>query len=165
MGRKSWFAVIAVLGVTYISSPYVALYRLSQDLQAGDVDAVQGDVDWGSVRSGLKQDVAEQFAGAKVQAVAQRDALPAFGASFVQGVASHMVDQAVTPEGLCAAMKGASAVKMASLRGWGMFEGPISFVAYLRPAGSPPMTLHLRMEGTEWKVTGVHLDDKPQSHT
>jgi hypothetical protein len=163
MGRKSWLAAAAVLCVTYLTSPYVALYRLSQDMRAGDVDAVRADIDWVRVRAGMKQDIAEQFAGMKVTAVAQRDELPPFGASFVQGVASHMVDEAVTPEGLCAAMKGGGAVSVDALRGWGMFSGPTSFVAHLRPAGAQPMTLRMRLEGTEWKVTGVHLE--PLSRT
>ena len=117
MGRKSWFAVAAVLGVTYLTSPYVALYRLSQDLQSDDLEAVGSDVDWARVRDGLRQDVAEQFAGVKMAAAARSDALPPFGASFVQGVATHVVDEAVSPEGLCAAMHGAGAVRIASLRG------------------------------------------------
>ena len=157
MGRKSWLAVAAVLGVTYLTSPYVALFRLSQDLQSGDLDAVRSDVDWQRVRAGLRQDVAEQFAGVKLAAVAQRDACRPSAPPSCRASPTHMVDDAVTPEALCAAMHGAGAVRVASLRGWGMFEGPVSFAATLRPAGTPPMTLHLRLEGTEWKVTGVHF--------
>jgi hypothetical protein len=167
MGRKSLVAAALVLGVTYLSSPYAALYHLSQDLQAGDVDAVRGDVDWDQVRAALKQDVAAQITGVKVTAVAQRNELPPFGASFVQGVASHVVDQAVTPEALCAAMHGPGAGHMhMGGQGWGMFDGPASFVAHLRSAASPqPITLRMRLEGAQWKVTSVHFDDQPQSRT
>ena len=170
MGRKTLLAAAAVLGATYLTSPYLALFRLSRDLQVGDVDAVQAEVDWQSLRTGIRQDVAGELTGikatgVKITAVAERNALPPFGASFMEGVATHMVDRTVTPEALCAAMHGATALPMLSLAGWGIFTGPASFIAHVAPPGAPPMTLRMRLEGAEWKVTAMHLDEGPQSRT
>ncbi len=159
MGRKALIAAAAVLGVTYATSPYLALFRVSRDLEAGDVDAVQSEIDWDSLRAGLKQDVAEHFAGVKVTAVAERGALPPFGASFVQGVAEHLVDRIITPEGLCAAMHGASSAPVLPLAFRGGFHGLTHFAARIAQSGAPPMTIHFRLEGVEWRVTSVHVEN------
>jgi len=165
MGRKALVVAAAVLGVTYLTSPYLALFRLSRDLQAGDVDAVQSEVDWDSLRAGLRHDVAERFAGVKMAARAERNALPPFGASFVQGVADHIVDRTVTPEGLCAAMRGATAVPVLPLAFLGGFHGPTHFTARVAPPGASPMTIHMRLEGVEWRVISVRVEDGPRSRT
>jgi hypothetical protein len=163
MGMTPLLAAGAILGVTYLSSPYVALYRLGQDLRAGDCDALAADVDWAQLRNGLKQDVATAFRGG---AAAPREAaatdLPPFGSSFVVGVAQHMVNRVVTPEGFVnAVQKLQPADTSRKPRGagfdWGFFTGATDFVAWIHTCDHEPIAVRMRLEGASWKVTRVTL--------
>ena len=100
MAAKLLIAAAGVLGTTYLSSPYVALYRLGRDLHAGDCAALASDVDWNQVRAGFHAQMAEAAAAAAHARGRRR--LPAFGASFVTHVVNHVIDRVVTPEGLVA---------------------------------------------------------------
>ncbi|HTW29490.1 MAG TPA: DUF2939 domain-containing protein [Acetobacteraceae bacterium] len=167
IGRKAAVCALAGITVLYMASPYIALYRLEQALRAGDIDAVDDAIDWNQVRAGLKQQVVAEATGATVRQVSDGHDLPAFGASFMAGIATHMVDKVVTPEGLCMAMHRAGDDPDAEAPPphivWAFFDGPAVFTVQLRPAGSAaaatPLTLRLQLEGARWKVTRVVLPE------
>jgi hypothetical protein len=77
----------------YVTWPYATLVQLRQDLRDHNVQALQQDIDWNSVRAGLKQQATESFdappAATKISAVVGDD-LPPFGAGF-NGPASFEV--------------------------------------------------------------------------
>ncbi len=162
MAGKLLIAAAGVLGTTYLSSPYVALYRLGRDLHAGDCTALAADVDWNQVRAGFRVQMAEAAPPPLTRAAA--DTLPAFGASFVTHVVNHVIDRVVTPEGLVAVVDAPRAVAppVASVRtrpafDWGFFDGPRSFVAWLHTAGRGAIAVRMRLEGTSWRVVRVIL--------
>lgn len=162
MAAKLLIAAAGVLGVTYLSSPYVALYRLGRDLHAGDCAALASDVDWDQVRAGFRAQVAEA-APAPTRAAAE--VLPAFGASFVTHIVNHVIDRVVTPEGLVAVAAAAPAAtarpavprKTRMALDWGFFNGPRSFVAWLHTTGRGVIKVRMRLEGASWRVVRVVL--------
>lgn len=167
MTGKLLIAAAGVLGTTYLSSPYIALYRLGRDLHAGDCAALAADVDWTQVRAGFRAQTAE--AAPPPLAHAAADELPAFGASFVTHVVNHVIDRVVTPEGLVAAVDAphveaqqgavppAGPPKTRMRLDWGFFDGPRSFVARLHTAEQGVIAVRMRLEGTSWRVVRVIL--------
>ena len=61
-------------------------------------------VDWGSVREGIKEDICDLVIDQPPQDQADGK-LPPFGAGFVRGIATNVVDRQVTPEALVAAVR------------------------------------------------------------
>lgn len=187
---------LAAAAAIYLASPFWALYRLHEAVQRGDVATLAAAVDWDAVREGLKEDICDEITGEpepqhdakpRVQTISHADALPAFGASFVAGMASNMVDQVVTPEGLANALRQrapgpgdiahgtaaeASPFAMVGI-GWSFFDGPTSFNARLRASGEtpddPPVVLHMELVRGAWRLTRVTLPPslltQVQSHT
>ena len=102
--RPRWPFLAAMLSIVigYAVYPYVTLYRLGSAIQSTDAATLKSLVDWPAVREGIKEDVcdlASDDPGPK-----SGDSLPPFGASFMRGIASNAVDQAVTPQALLAAI-------------------------------------------------------------
>ena len=59
-------------------------------------------VDWYSVREGIKEDICDLVIDQPQQAQ-DGGQLPPFGAGFVRGIATNVIDKQVTPEALVAA--------------------------------------------------------------
>jgi hypothetical protein len=89
---KSMIAAVLAIGVTYAAYPYVTLYRLGHAIHTGDAATLRTLVDWSAVREGIKEDICDNVADDPQS----EGKLPAFGASFVRGIASNAVDQRVT---------------------------------------------------------------------
>jgi hypothetical protein len=149
----------------YMASPFVTLWQLSQAARTGDIGALSARMDWDKVRNGLKQDIEDGIAGQPMQpqpatvqaAAASDDDLPPFGSSFVRHMAGNIVDRAVSPERLAAALSSGHGPGPALESAF--FTSPTSFEVALRPAsehpGQPPVRLKLRLEESGWKVTRV----------
>ena len=152
----------------YAAWPYASLYRIDRDVRRHDVAALTADVDWDSLRDGLKQDMADGITGVssettQVSAKAGADDdLPPFGSGFVTNLAGNVVDRTVTPEHLAdtaALFKAAGASRMVVSRAF--FTSPTSFVVAVRDggAGKRPPALRLRLDlvrdrlALRWKVT------------
>lgn len=179
MRGKPILCTVVLLAAAYAAYPYVALYRLETAIRSGDPDRIAAMVDWNQVRQGLKDDIdaqvidsppdpPEQPVGHAQDAVA---ALPPFGSSFLKGVASKAVDEAVSPDNVARMIRtGAVAeitepdpVNAVSFEGarvtWAFFDGPESFALWLRTAAAGPDPVKLRMELCDgsWKITRIWL--------
>src|ERR1700733_1747706 len=101
--RARWplLATLLAVGVGYVAYPYVTLYRLGVAIKGADATTLEALVDWPAVREGIKEDVCDLADDAPGQKTGAE--LPAFGASFMRGISSSAIDQAVTPEALLAA--------------------------------------------------------------
>ncbi len=118
-------------------------------------------VDWPSVREGIKEDICDLVTD-EPQQVQNDGRLPPFGAGFVRGIATNVVDKRVTPEALVAA---AQSPHSAETRGnaalqvsWAFFSGPAAFsVDLTAPGQSEPIRLQLDLRGGAWQVTRVWL--------
>lgn len=174
--------------VAYAALPYVTLFRLGQAIRNGDAAALAKLVDWDGVREGLKEDICDEVlddtpapaasAGQPVQiaesgghAPRSEAALPPFGSGFVQGIASNMIDENVTPDALAAAAHaqtvghtpGAAAAPAAEEPQprivWAFFDGPQTFTVLLQPPGNDvgPIRIRMALRGGSWKVTRAWL--------
>jgi DUF2939 family protein len=163
MLAKKWqiFAMVFAAGVTYGAYPYVTLYRLGSAIQGADAATLERLVNWPAVREGIKEDVCDLAAdvpGPKTGAE-----LPPFGASFMRGIASSAIDQAVTAQALLAATSTTPANKP-SPRGadvhvnWAFFDSPTTFMVSLQPPGqAEPVKLEMDLRDGGWRVQRVWL--------
>jgi hypothetical protein len=108
VGRKPLIGLLLAVGLTYGIYPYVTLYRLGQAIRSGDAVRLEAMVDWSSVREGIKEDICDLVIEQPPQEQADGK-LPPFGAGFVRGIATNVVDRQVTPEALVAATQGPDA--------------------------------------------------------
>jgi Protein of unknown function (DUF2939) len=161
--RLPLLAMVLSTSVAYVAYPYVALYRLGSAIQTADAATLESLVDWPAVREGIKEDVCDLATNDK-DPKASAD-LPPFGASFMRGITSSTIDQAVTPQALLAA---ATTVPPSpppkSARGadvhvsWAFFDGPTTFMVSLQPAGqTEPVKLEMDLRHGEWRVQRVWL--------
>ncbi len=166
--RVRWplFAVILGLGLSYAAYPYVTLYRLGTAIRSGDAETLQGLVDWPAVREGIKEDICDQVLDQPAEARSGAQ-LPPFGASFVRGIATNAIDQAVTPEALVAAVNTPEVPPATPRRGadvavdWAFFDGPTSFAVNLRvPGQAEPIRLQLELRHARWQVRRVWLPEE-----
>jgi hypothetical protein len=88
--------------------------------------------------------------------------LPAFGASFVRGIATNSVDQDVTPEALVqmthSHATGAATHGVAMQVIWAFFRDPTNFIVSLDTTGQPGLLkLQMSLKGATWQVTRIWL--------
>jgi hypothetical protein len=173
---------LAVLGV-YAASPYMSLYEMGRAVGQGDVRTLCNDIDWASVREGIKEDIADGMTGDAMPnaspAVAQSDDLPPFGESFVNNMAGNVVDRTVTPQHLAqtvTALRAAGARPERPIVEQAHFDNPTSFTVALRAAHAPATdTVRLRLNlipvgwGMRWEVTRAWIPQtmlaRSETHT
>lgn len=161
--RAKWPLVASMLsiGAAYVAYPYVTLYRLGSAIESADASTLESLVNWPAVREGIKEDVCDLAADDPTPKTGA-ELLP-FGASFVRGIASSAIDQAVTPQALLAATTALPADKPVP-RGadvhvnWAFFDSPTTFMISLRVHGqSDPIKLEMDLRHGEWRVQRVWL--------
>jgi hypothetical protein len=161
--RWPFLAAVLCILIGYAAYPYVTLYRLGSAIQSTDAATLKSLVDWPAVREGIKEDVcdlASDDPGPK-----SGDSLPPFGASFMRGIASNAVDQAVTPQALLAAISRSSEPASRPARQgadvhvtWAFFDSPTTFtVSLLAPGQAEPIKLEMDLWEGEWRVQRVWL--------
>ena len=158
-------AAAAAVAAAYVLYPCVTLYRLGQAIRQGDAATLEALVDWDQLREGIKEDICDQLIEPPSQAA--EDSLPAFGASFVRGIATTAIDSAVTPRGLLSVAHSSQPPAYAHPYKeknprlvWAFFDGPTRFHADLTaPAAGvrKPIRLQLELQNGIWKVTRVWL--------
>jgi hypothetical protein len=161
VGKKPLIGTLLVVGLAYGIYPYATLYRLGQVIKGGNASALQSMVDWPSVREGIKEDICDLVVDQPAPAQSSGQ-LPPFGAGFVRGIATNVVDKRVTPEALVAAAQqpakrpgpGSDAVQVS----WAFFIGPSTFLVDLTTPGEAGLIrLQLDLRGGAWEVTRVWL--------
>jgi Protein of unknown function (DUF2939) len=161
VGKKAVIGALLGVAVAYGVYPYVTLFRLGLAIRNGDAATLQSMVDWYSVREGIKEDICDLVIDDPQQSKASGQ-LPPFGAGFVRGIATNVVDKRVTPEGLVAATQ--QVEKKDADRGaevgvnWAFFAGPSAFLVDLAaPGQGSPIRLQLDLRNGSWRVTRVWL--------
>jgi hypothetical protein len=163
--RARWPFLATVLSVlvAYVVYPYVTLYRLGLAIRNTDTAILESFVDWPAVREGIKEDVCDL-------AFDEPDpksggALPPFGASFMRGITSNAVDQAVTPQALLIATSHLPLAASSSARQgpdvhvtWAFFDSPTTFtVSLFALSQAEPIKLEMELRKGEWRVQRVWL--------
>jgi hypothetical protein len=140
------------------------------------VAALTHEVDWDSVREGLKEDIADQIVP---RPLGVSDGLPPFGSGFATAMAGTMIDRAVTPESLAERqniLQAAERQPGASVRSaWfsGLTQFDASFQLTSEEDGTEPVRVHMDLVQTgwlpQWQVTRVWIPmpvlHQLQSHT
>jgi DUF2939 family protein len=166
--RTRWpvLTTVLTLSVLYIAYPYVTLYRLGTAIRSADAATLESLVNWPAVREGIKEDVCDLVIDTPVQQPEARvqktlGGLPPFGSSFMRGIASSSIDQAVTPQALLAATlpNNRPQPRGADVHiNWAFFDSPTSFQVSLRaPGQTEPVKLELDLKHGEWRVERVWL--------
>lgn len=163
--RARWPLISTVLsvGVIYAAYPYVTLFRLGSAIRSADAATLESLVDWPAVREGIKEDVCD-FAADDPDPKASAE-LPPFGASFMRGITSSAIDQAVTPQALLAATATLPvsppprAPRGADVRvNWAFFNTPTTFMVSLQPPGhADPIKIEMDLRHGAWRVQRVWL--------
>ena len=160
LGKKPLIGALLALGVTYGIYPYVTLYRLGQAIRSGDAAELQSMVDWPSVREGIKEDICDLVIDEPQQA-SDNGHLPPFGAGFVRGIATNVIDKRVTPEALAAATQSPLAAEVSGATvqvSWAFFASPSEFLVDLvAPGQTTPIRLQMDLRNGNWQVTRVWL--------
>lgn len=163
VGRKPVIGAFLVVALAYVVYPYVTLYRLGQAVRQGDAATLQSMVKWDSVREGIKEDICDLVIDEPPQARASGQ-LPPFGAGFIRGIATNVIDRQVTPEALVAAAAAPPQdTKQADSGGavqvsWAFFAGPSEFMVDLStPGQATPIRLQMDLRNGSWYVTRVWL--------
>jgi len=171
---KKFIVLILVMLAAYAAYPYLALYRLGEALQARDLDAVEGKVDWPRVRQGVKDDVNAALA-AKIKPE-EGGGFAALGVALAGKLAGPFIDAAVTPAGLAAVLDAdkptlETLVTQAYISTPGdrplprlvqsSFSGLAVFDAVVAPKGANSeddrIRLRFELEGGCWMLTRIHL--------
>ncbi|HEX2941734.1 MAG TPA: DUF2939 domain-containing protein [Rhodopila sp.] len=165
--RVRWPLLAAVLGIgaLYVAYPYVTLFRLGLAIRTADAATLERLVDWPAVREGIKEDVCDL--GGVSTTAQSGGSLPPFGASFINGIASNKIDQAVTPQALVAAASTTAAAPAAEPKvvagadvhvNWAFFESPTTFLVSLQARGqAEPIKLEMDLQDGSWRVQRVWL--------
>ena len=159
-------ATMLCVGAGYAAYPYVTLYRLGSAIRGADAATLESLVDWPAVREGIKEDVCDLAASR--EPAKQETELRPFGASFVSGITSHTIDQAVTPQALMAATAVSASDQVPRGPGgadvhlnWAFFDGLTTFMVSLQPPGqAKPVKLEMDLRHGEWRVRRVWLPDE-----
>jgi Protein of unknown function (DUF2939) len=161
--RSSMFGAIGLLVTAYLAMPYVTLWRLYAGMQSGDDAVLQQLIDWNSVRAGFKEDIADGLIGPPPSRTIG-NTLPAFGASFVSGIAGSVVDREVTPQHLVSTVREMEPVSASETSEfpsviWAFFDGPTRFELKLHCPGQDeqdaPLRVRMQLRPGGWKVTRV----------
>ncbi len=92
-------AALALLTFYYVWSPYHAAPSLLNALEEGNPDALNGAIDFPSVRASLKEQIKNQIAQSGVQDV-KNNSSAASTLSTLLSMIDHSIDLYVTPEGI-----------------------------------------------------------------
>jgi hypothetical protein len=165
--RARWplLATVLSIGLVYVASPYVTLYRLGSAIRGADAATLEALVDWPAVREGIKEDVCDLSVD-EPGTMKTGGELPPFGASFVRGIESNSIDKAVTPQALLAASTTETSPTAPPPRprgadvhvNWAFFDSPTTFLVSLQAQGqSDPIKLELDLRDGSWRVMRVWL--------
>ena len=162
-GRKPLIGAFLILALAYGIYPYVTLYRLGQAIRQGDAATLQTMVNWDAVRDGIKEDICDMVIDQPKEEQASGQ-LPPFGAGFIRGIATNVIDKRVTPEALVAAAAQQPAAASSAATGapvqvsWAFFASPSAFVVDLNaPGQAVPIRLQMDLRYGSWHVTRVWL--------
>jgi Protein of unknown function (DUF2939) len=165
--RTRWplLATAATACCAYLAYPYVTLYRLGSAVQSADAATLEQLVDWHSVREGIKEDICDIVVDDQPDQTPGK--LPAFGASFVRGIAAGTIDRQITPQAILGApaatrSEPAPASAMSKVRvNWAFFESPTVFTVALRSKDlQEPIRMELDLRKGSWQVRRVWLPEE-----
>jgi hypothetical protein len=110
--RGKIIAVLILLILLYLASPYYSLWRFSEAIRARDTNAVSARVDFDAVRSSLKQQIRDHFLGMLKKK--KKDRLAQFLSANAGDPLDQLIDAYITPEGLADIISDPAPIRNAS---------------------------------------------------
>jgi hypothetical protein len=109
MNRRTWIvvaAILAVMALAYVGSPFWAARQFKQAALSGDVDRLEAAVDFPSVRESLKSQLTIAMTQ-RMQSDPEMRSNPfaGLGLMILPAMVGKMVDAYVTPDGMSAMMR------------------------------------------------------------
>lgn len=96
-------AAVVILTLSFLLSPYFAIWRLSEAVESGDRKSLEQRIDFPAVRTGLKADLSAYFKRAAAdRAKGNDDPFGDLVGSIAQPLVDGMIDSMVTPDGVAA---------------------------------------------------------------
>lgn len=150
--------MLAALMGTYVFYPYWTLTRINDAMRSGDLATLETFIDWGSVRAGVRSDLAA-IVQDRVRKDASVDSFAAKAALTRGAAVDRMVDGSVTANGLVALMKTSPTKEMSDLVAQVWFTSPTTFIVGLRPEeDGTAVNVVMQMSGLTWRVTRLLVD-------
>ncbi|MEN5081531.1 DUF2939 domain-containing protein [Bosea sp. TWI1241] len=167
-------AALAAVALGYVASPYLAVARLAQDLEARRVEAVTARLDLPQLRQSIARQLARAFLARNPDIAKQSPLGRQAGAMVVGGFVNAYLAETFTPEAVEALLRdsrppaalageAASLPSLGRLRG-GLellrtagFTGPTAFRAEAPDSAEGTLALGLRLQGVRWRVTSIEL--------
>jgi hypothetical protein len=141
----------------YGGYPALTLYQLQTAVRDGNATALSHLIDWPAVREGIKEDICDLVLD-EPNDPAKNGQLPAFGASFVRGIAGASVDRAFTAEALATMAHPVEPGHDDAQIDWAFFSGPLRFNVHVSLAGvADPVKAELALTGWRWQVVRVWI--------
>lgn len=180
--RKRWlFAAVPIAAAAYWAWPYLGAYTLAQAAELGAPEAVAARVDFPAIRHGL----AKQVIRAYLDRTGRGAKLGAFGRGMAVAVGTSVADpylaQLISPDSLTALLRDGrvhaldvdgrtirfdqTLPKLPDVLGSKIlpvvlasyYDGPTSFVFNVDAPDGTGYGLHLGLEGTTWRLSGIDL--------
>ena len=156
--RVMAYEVLGALLASYLSYPYVTLYRLDRALEASDTRVVAELIYWPSVRTQLKADVKTSLATHAYGASGPE----AIGAAFALALSPYVLDpvaeRVISPSGLIAWYSDARGSGRSSTlweaTSYAFFRTPMRFLVTLRmnEPQYPNIEFEMRLKGARWQI-------------
>jgi Protein of unknown function (DUF2939) len=159
--------MLAIFAGTYVLSPFVFLRSLSDAARTGNSDALAAEVDFPSVRDGLKSQLGIFLARRALGRTPRRHySLTDIALLIAPASRDRIIDALVTPENLVILLQrpkqqfGDSSLRPSLLRGQFSWVDMDHVRMRYTSAAHPELALTIILERQGifgWKVTGVHL--------
>lgn len=173
------FLLAIVLLAGYWAWPFVGLHELAADLRARDTAAVSKDVDFGSLRRSLTEQVIEAYLRVTGRGAQLGILGNALASAVSSTVADPLVSQIINPENLVQLLNGGTvptevgpvsvnigqwptASLSSAWRAWLGTEYELDQFSIGLPAGAPPaeqFRLRLQLIQWHWKLIGIDLPE------
>jgi hypothetical protein len=156
--RTVAYVVLGALLASYLSYPYVTLYRLDRALEASDTRVVAELIDWPSVRTQLKADVTTSLATQAYGASGPEAIGAAFALALSPYVFDPVADRVISPSGLIAwhsdARRSGRSSTLWEATSYAFFRTPTRFLVTLRmnEPQYPNIEFEMRLKGLRWQV-------------
>lgn len=163
-------ALVVVLVLAYLASPYLSFWLFTRAIEANDREALESYVDFPSVRQSLKQELRGRLPSPDQRK--KDDAFSGLVARLAPSLIDQLVDAFVTPEGLAALISNPEVAREAKARdpaalahlqtekrdlNWSRVR--YAFFTGLREFVVDVDAVKLRFEftGLRWRLTAVQL--------
>ncbi len=174
-GAKPFVALLVVLMLAYLASPYVSFWFFTRAIKANDREALESYVDFPSVRQSLKHELRGKLPKSSASEPGKKeDVFSGMAARLAPTLIDQLVDAFVTPDGLAALISDPAVARQAKAKDptalahmqneskdkelnwsrvkYAFFNGVTQFLVEIEGT-----KLHFGISGMRWRLQTVQL--------